>query len=74
MEHLPSYHCQYNPVELIHAQVKGYVAEKGTTFKTADTKNLMHEAVDCMTILVWEDCVMHAEDCKRKISVRLLIV
>ena len=32
--HLPAYYCQYNPIELIWAQVKGYVA----TFKIADER------------------------------------
>jgi hypothetical protein len=41
MVHLPPYHCHYNPVELIGEQMKGYMAEKGTTFETADIKNLM---------------------------------
>jgi len=30
---LPLYHCQYNPIELIWAQVKTNVAEKNSTFK-----------------------------------------
>jgi hypothetical protein len=47
---LPPYYCHYNPTEVIWAQVKGYVAEKGMTFKIADTKKLMHEAIDRVTI------------------------
>jgi hypothetical protein len=33
----------YNAIELIQAQIQGYVAEKNTTFKTADTKELMNK-------------------------------
>jgi hypothetical protein len=62
MVHLPSYHCQYTPVELIGAQVKGYMADKGTTLKTAGTKYLMHDVVDYEQIYYGKDCVMHAED------------
>jgi len=46
---LPPYHCQYNPIELIWAQVKGEVATKNTTFKLADVEKLMHEAIDSVT-------------------------
>jgi transposase len=35
---LPLYHCQYNPTELIWAQVKSELEEKSSTFKTADTE------------------------------------
>jgi len=42
---LPPYHCQYNPIELIWAQVKGEVVTKNSTFKIADVEKLMHEAI-----------------------------
>ena len=38
---LPPYHCQYKPIELIWAQVKGYVAKRNT-FKIADIKPLTY--------------------------------
>ncbi|VVC41363.1 Ribonuclease H-like domain [Cinara cedri] len=55
---LPPYHCQYNPNELIWAQVKGEIATK-TTFKMADVEKLMHEAIDAVTKENWEKCVRH---------------
>lgn len=65
MEHevvrLPPYHCQYNPIELIWAQVKGEVASKNNTFKIDDVERLMHEAIDAVTQSNWERCVRHAE-------------
>ena len=63
---LPPYHCQYNPIELIWAQVKGEVATKNTTFKIADVEKLMHEAIDAVTIGNWEKCVRHAEELQNK--------
>lgn len=58
---LPPYHCQYNPIELIWAQIKGRVAEKNTTFKIADVEALTHEALDSITIEDWKKCVSHCE-------------
>ncbi|PSN44899.1 hypothetical protein C0J52_06180 [Blattella germanica] len=58
---LPPYHCQYNPIELIWAQVKGYVAERNNTFKMADIEVLLNEAINSITIAAWEKCVKHAE-------------
>lgn len=58
---LPPYHCQYNPIELIWAQVKREVAEKNRTFKIEDVEKLTSEAIDNVTAADWEKCVMHAE-------------
>jgi len=58
---LPPYHCQYNPIEMIWAQVKRQVATKNTTFKIADVEKLMHEAIDSVTKEDWINCVRHTE-------------
>jgi transposase len=39
---LPPYHCQYSPIELIWAKVKGEVADQNSTFWLADVERLMH--------------------------------
>ena len=58
---LPPYHCQYNAIELIWAQVKNEVAKKNNTFKMVDIERLTHEALDSVTVQDWEKCVRHAE-------------
>ncbi|XP_022172555.1 uncharacterized protein LOC111035299 [Myzus persicae] len=58
---LPPYHCQYNPIELIWAQVKNQVATKNKTCKMVDIEKLTHEALDSVTQHDWEKCVRHAE-------------
>lgn len=58
---LPPYHCQYNPIELIWAQVKNQVAKNNKTFKMVDIERLTHEAIDSVTQHDWEKCVRHAE-------------
>lgn len=56
---LPPYHCQYNPIELIWAQVKGEVAEKNHTFKMADVEVLVNNALNAVTEDVWAKCGEH---------------
>lgn len=56
---LPPYHCQYNPIELIWAQVKGKIAEENTSFKIADVEKLAHDALDSVTVDDWKRCVTH---------------
>jgi len=58
---LPPYHCQYYPIELIWAQVKGEVATKNNTFKMADVEKLAHVKMDAVTWKDWEKCVAHAK-------------
>jgi len=58
---LPPYHCQYNPIDLLWAKVKGEVAKNNNTFKMADVEKLAHSAMDAVTQEDWEKCVAHAE-------------
>ena len=57
---LPPYHCQYNPIELIWAQIKGYVARRNN-FKLADLKPTVDEALNHITSENWRKAVAHAE-------------
>lgn len=64
---LPSYHCQYNSIEMIWAQVKCQVATKNTTFKIADVKKLMHEAIDSVTKENWVNlCSSYWKNTRRR--------
>jgi transposase len=58
---LPPYHCQYNPIELIWAQVKSEVASKNVTYKISDVEKLVNEALDAVTVDNWKKCVSHCE-------------
>lgn len=53
---LPPYHCELNPIELIWAQIKGYVASKNTTFKFAGMKVLFEEAMAPITAEMCSAC------------------
>lgn len=59
---LPPYHCELNPIELIWAEIKNYVANKNTTFKFCDIKNIFHDAVISITPEKWKNCVEHVRD------------
>lgn len=56
---LPPYHCELNPIELIWAQVKGYVAARHTTFKLQEVRRLLNESFEHVTAEKWADCVRH---------------
>lgn len=58
---LPPYHYQYNPIELIWAQIKVEVAKKNHTVKMANVERLTHEELDLVSKRDWEKYVELAE-------------
>lgn len=50
---LPPYHCEFNPIKLIWAEVKGEDARKNTTFKPVDATNFFNAAVTNVTPNNW---------------------
>lgn len=60
---LPPYHCQYNPIELIWAQVKGKVAKNNTTFKFDDFEKLLNDALDSVTVDIGKNVPITAITC-----------
>jgi hypothetical protein len=60
----PVRHCELNPIELIWAQVKGFVEENNTTFRLKDVKKLVYGGFGRITKEVWakaEDLVLKIE-------------
>jgi hypothetical protein len=61
---MPVRHCELNPIELIWARVKGFVAENNTTFRLKDVKELVYGWFGRITKEVWakeEDRVLKIE-------------
>ena len=52
-------HCGLNPIELIWAQVKGFVAKNNTTFRLKDAKELTYAAFGKITKDVWTKAEEH---------------
>ncbi|XP_043476189.1 uncharacterized protein LOC122507505 [Leptopilina heterotoma] len=67
---LPVAHCEFNPIELIWAYVKNYVAKHNTTFKLQDVQNLCLRAMDEVDKNLWEKFLEHAikEEKKYRLS------
>jgi hypothetical protein len=57
---LPPYHCQYNPIELVWADVKRIVVKKNKTLKIPDVERLFDEELDKVAQADWSSCVRHA--------------
>ena len=55
----PIGHCELNPIELVWAQVKGYVAKNNKTFKLADVLRLIEEGFTKVTPNAWAKCCDH---------------
>ncbi|PSN50639.1 hypothetical protein C0J52_15152 [Blattella germanica] len=56
---LPPYHCHFNPIELIWAQVKGYVAANNKTFRIADVERLVEHGIEQVTVEKWQSALRH---------------
>lgn len=65
---LPPYHCELNPIELVWAQIKNEVASKNTTFKLANVKILLLQAVQNVAVENWKKCVEHVIKEERRMS------
>ena len=58
---LPPYHCHYNPIELIWAQVNKYTAEKNN-YKLADLKLLVKQSLEQVTPHHWMNAVLQTDE------------
>lgn len=56
---LPPYHCEFNPIELIWAQIKNRVASENREFTLNAVERLTKEAVDAVTVSDWFNAVRH---------------
>lgn len=63
---LPPYHCELNPIELIWADIKSYVARHNTTFKFSDLKGLLSDAIAQVNNIKWANCVVHIKKIEEK--------
>lgn len=67
---LPPNHCQYNPIELIWAQIKRGITERNIKFKIADVEKIMKEEVDKVIVENWAEYVRHSEQLQEEDFVR----
>ncbi|KAI5637523.1 DDE superfamily endonuclease domain-containing protein [Phthorimaea operculella] len=56
---LPPYHCELNPIELIWAQIKGYVGRHNKTFKLDAVEELLKDGISRIGTESWKKCVEH---------------
>lgn len=58
---LPPYHCELNPIELVWAQVKHYVAMNNTRFQKNEMAALIREGYEKVTTENWQNYVEHVK-------------
>lgn len=58
---LPPYHCHFNSIELIWAQIKGYVARNNKKFNITEVTSLTNEALEKVTKSEWRKVVNHTK-------------
>ncbi|RVE40784.1 hypothetical protein evm_014566, partial [Chilo suppressalis] len=56
---LPPYHCKLNPIEMVWAQIKNYIAANNTTFKMSDVKKKFYDAIALVDANRWKKCCDH---------------
>ena len=56
---LPPYHCELNPIELIWAQVKSYVARNNKTFKMKGVRQLLLDQLALVSAENWQNAIKH---------------
>jgi transposase len=59
---LPPYHCEFNPIELIWGDLKGYIGRENSTFKLNDVKNLIQEGFSQIDKLKWLNACNHVKN------------
>ncbi|XP_047000502.1 uncharacterized protein LOC124616242 [Schistocerca americana] len=59
---LPPYHPEINPIEMVWATVKNWVATKNVPFKLEDVWKLAEEKFFYITVHKWEAVCRHVED------------
>ena len=59
---LPPYHCDLNPIELIWADMKGYVSRNNCSFKVKDVRALIGESISMVNSDKWENACRHVID------------
>ncbi|XP_015370672.1 PREDICTED: uncharacterized protein LOC107166498 [Diuraphis noxia] len=64
---LPPYHCEFNPIELAWAMVKGYVKQENTMYKIDDVRQLLNSAIERVTAENWKIFIKHVIDEEDKV-------
>lgn len=63
---LPPYHPDFNPIENIWSQIKGYVAKKNVAMNLTSIRILVQEKIDMIGTHEWTAVCNHAIKCEEK--------
>ena len=65
---LPPYHSELNPIELIWAQLKGYIATKNTSYNLKAVRELLNEAFAAVNVERWRECCRHVVEVEKALG------
>nr|XP_037276792.1 uncharacterized protein LOC119169885 [Rhipicephalus microplus] len=71
---VPPYHCEFNPIELVWSQIKGYIVARNTGFTLAEVEKLLPEALASVKQEKWQNCCAHVEQVEAEAWERDMIV
>jgi transposase len=59
---LPPYHCHLNPIELVWAQIKKFIAKRNLNNNKEQIYDLIFKSFDEITPEFWQKCIRHCKD------------
>ncbi|XP_076284706.1 uncharacterized protein LOC143211131 [Lasioglossum baleicum] len=57
---IPPNHCELNTIELAWAKIKGFIRKQNTTYRLADVRQLVGQAVESVSAENWQNFIRHA--------------
>jgi len=58
---LPPYHCDFNPIELIWADIKKFIAKNNKNHDLQSVKQFIFTSFERVSQQLWQNCIKHSK-------------